>query len=849
VNPPNNLPLQLTSFIGREPQIAEVKRLLGTSRLLTLTGAGGSGKTRLALQVASQVVDEYPDGVHFVGLAPVTDLALVVPTVARILGVQELAGQPLIETLKAYLQGKELLLLLDNFEQVVGAAPAVVDLLLAAPDLKVMVTSREPLHLQGEQQYYVPALELPEPNQQVPIEVLSEKEAVILFVERARSVRPDFELTDENAFSVAQICVRVDGLPLAIELAAARIRILSPQEILSRLDSRLKLLTGGATNLPHRHQTLRNAIDWSYDLLGGSEQQLLRCMSVFQGGRSLEALEAVCRFDGHDGRDGRDGHDDTLQMDLLDGVQSLIDKSMLRPRAGSDGEMRYWLSVTIHEYAREKLEESGEPPALQKEHALYFMRLAEEAEPHLTGKKQQEWLDRLEDEYNNLRAALAWAWEQAHAGSRRGSEESSQEAAEIGLRIGGAIWRFWAVRGLPTEGREQLERALSVPEEVLQACSAGSRANALNRAGYLAERQGDYSSARSLIQAALVLGREAGDKQSMSVSLNTLGIVAKEQGDYTGARALYEESLALRRELGDKWGITASLNNLGSVAYEQGDYTGARVLIEESLALRRELGDKSGIVLVLGSLANVAYGQGDYTGAHVLIEESLALHREIGNKSGIEPCLDLLGVMAYEKGDYAGARTLYEECLALGRELGDKNNIAVSLAGLGGVAVGVGQVERGARLLGVVEGLLGSMGAVLGREHLLPYERAVAAARSLLGEEAFERAWQQGRGMSMEQAIVYAIQDVPEAKPQTSIRVQAAREAAAKLKQSYPNELSRREAEVLRLLAESLTNKQMAERLFLSRNTVRAHLYSIYSKIDVPNRGAAIRFANEHGLT
>jgi predicted ATPase/DNA-binding CsgD family transcriptional regulator len=757
MHPPDNLPLQLTSFIGREREIAEVKRLLSTSRLLTLTGAGGTGKTRLALQVASQVVDEYPDGVFFVNVAPIIDHSLVVPSIALTLNVKEATDQPLIETLKAYLRGKEVLLLLDSFEHMMEAAPAVVDMLVSAPDLKVMVTSREPLHMQGEQVYQVPPMELPDLKRQASIEELSHNEAIALFSERARSAKSNFDLTDENAPVVAQVCQRLDGLPLAIELAAARISVLTPQEMLPRLDSRLKLLTGGATNLPARHQTLRNAIDWSYDLLSGSEQQLLRCMTVFQGGRTLEALEAVCRYDGHD------AHDDTLQMDVLDGVQSLIDKSLLRPRAGSDGEMRYWLLVTIHEYALEKLQESGEEEALRREHALYFMRLTEEAEPYLTGKQQQEWLDRLEDEYGNIRATLAWCGEQA----RRTKEESSQEAAEIGLRTAIAVCRFWLVRGLFTEGREQLERALSVPEAVLQACPPGSRVKALNPAGSLAWRQGDFSSARSLLEEALVLGREAGDKQSISLSLNNLAGVAADQGDYTKARALHEESLALRRELGDRSGIAGSLGNLGFVAMEQGDLT--------------------------------------------------------------------------------GARALHEESLGLGREHGDKNSIAASLAGLGGVAVGVGQVERGARLLGVVEGLLGSMGAVLGREYRLPYERAVAAARSLLGEEAFESAWQQGRGMSMEQAIAYALDDTSGTWPATTARMQS--RTAAEPKQSYPNGLSRREVELLRLLAHGLTNEQIAERLFLSRNTVRAHLYSIYSKIDAPNRGAAIRFATDHGLT
>jgi tetratricopeptide (TPR) repeat protein len=417
---------------------------------------------------------------------------------------------------------------------------------------------------------------------------------------------------------------------------------------------------------------------------------------------------------------------------------------------------------TIHEYAREKLQESGEAEALQREHALYFMRLAEEAEPQLTGKEQQKWLDKLEDEYDNLRAALAWAGEQAHKGSQVSNQASRQEAAEVGLRTGGAIWRFWYVRSLFTEGREQLERALSVPEEVLQACSPGSRAKALHGAGILAERQGDYSSARSLLEGALALGREAGDKQSMSLSLITLGNVAYEQGDYTGARTLYEESLTLKRELGDKLGIAYALNNLGNVAGEQGDYTAARALHEESLTLKREFRDKWGIASSLYNLGNVTFEQGDYTAAHALLEESLALGRELGDKQTIAYALNSLGNVAQEQGDYTAARALHEESLALRREIGDKKGITSCLAALGGVAVGVGQVDKGAKVLGAVEGLLESISAVLDSEDRLPNERAVASARSQLSEEAFERAWQEGRGMSMEQAIAYALEHRPE---------------------------------------------------------------------------------------
>ncbi len=756
-------------------------------RLVSLTGPGGTGKTRLALQIGVEMLDELADGVISVELAPLNDPSLVPSTIGRTLGVAESAGKPILEVVKEYLHDKRLLLVLDNFEQVAEAAPTVDALMRSATHLKILVTSRVGLNLYGEHTFPVPPLSLPDMKHLPPVErMTSQYEAVRLFIERAQAVKPDFVVTNDNAHAVAEICVRLDGLPLAIELAAARTRLFSPQALLSRLSSRLKMLTGGASNLPKRQQTLRGTIEWSYDLLPEGEKQLFWRMAVFQGGGTLEALEEVCN------------HDGSLQIDVVDCVGSIMQKSLLEQREGRDGEPRLWMLETIHEYAREKLKESGEAEPLQREHALYFMRLGEAIEPHLTGKKQREWLDRLEDEYDNVRIALAWAEEQAEA------EGGNKEGADTGLRTAGAIWRFWMVRGLFTEGREhleRLERAISTPEAAGQGRSSSTlrgRAKALNGAGYLAWRQGDYSSARPLLEAALVLGSEAGDKQSMSLALNALGNVAHDQGDYTAARALYEESLALRRELGDKWGIAASLNNLGLIAKEQGDYTAARALHEESLPLFKEIGDEGGMAQSLHNFGSVAKEQGDYTAARALYEESLALCRELGDKWGIAACLNSLGLIAKEQGDYtaaralheeslslfkeirakgaitaslnalgnvakeqgdySGARALYKESLALRWELGDKWGIAACLVGLGGVAVGVGQVERGAKLLGAVEGLLQSIGAVLDRSDRLPYERSLQQARSQLSEEEFDKAWQEGHAMSMEQAIQYALE-------------------------------------------------------------------------------------------
>jgi len=821
---PNNLPLQLTSFVGREREIAEVKRLLRVSRLLTLTGAGGSGKTRLALQIAADMLDElgaYKHGVHFVSLASIRDPGLLISAIAQTLDVRESPGQPLEASLKAYLHDKHLLLLLDNFEQIVAAAPQVVDLLKAAPDLKVLVTSRASLQVSGEQQYPVPPLTLPDLGKLPELEALSEVEAVKLFVQRATSVKPQFTLAKQNSQAIAEICHRLDGLPLAIELAAARMNVLTPQVMLEKLSSSLTLLTSGARDRPARHQTLRSAMEWSYSLLDTAEQKLFRRMAVFVGGCTLEAIEAVCTAKGN------------LAIDVLDGVASLVDKSLLRQEEGVRGEPGFWMLETIDEYAREKLQESGEAEALHKEHAFYFMRLAEAAEPHLPGKQQQAWLERLEVEHDNFRAALRWAVASGEAGSAKaGTAATSNEAQtahaptarerattgnaaaltlEIGLRTAGALRQFWDVRGYYREGGEDLQRLLSAADRL--GCSRAVRVKALNAAGVLTYRQGEYAAARSTLEQALAMGSELGDRQSMALSLHHLGNAAFGQGDYAAARSLYQESLALRKDLGDKWGIAICLTNLGSVAYLQGDDSAARSLYEESLALFREEGDKWGITVPLINLGNVAYLQGDYS----------------------------------------AARSLCEEGLVTSKDIGSTYNIAISMAALGGIAAATGQPQRGARLLGAADALLQGIGSVLEAENRRPYQAGVASARAQLGEAEFEKAMQQGRSMLMEQAIAYALDPtlLPTEEPSAPAQAPApapAPGAGSGTRPSYPEGLTRREVEVLRVLAEGLSNAQIAQRLFLSPNTVNVHLYSIFSKLGVTTRTAAARFAVERKL-
>lgn len=824
---PNNLPAQPTALIGREKELADITALLTREdvRLVTLKGTGGTGKTRMALQVGMRVgtslPDSFQDGVWLVELATIVEPKLVVSTIAATLGVKEARGTPLIDTLKLYLKSKRLLLILDNLEQVMEAAIDISRLLSSGPGVKVLCTSRIPLRIRGEREYAVRALALPDMKQLPSPEALTQYAAVCLFTERAKDVKADFELTDENTPVVAEICVRLDGLPLAIELAAARVRLSSPQTLLARLSERLKVLTGGARDLPVRHQTMRGAIAWSYDLLDEGEKQLFRRLAVFHGQRTLEAVEAVCNYDSE--------YNSEPQLDIPDGVQSLLDKSLLQRREGSEGRSRLWMLETLHEYAQEKLEESGECEALKREHALYFMRLAEEAEPELTGNQQAAWLVRLDQEHDNIRAALRWAM-----------ENGTTEAVEVGLRMFGATWRFWNIRGHFTEGREQLMDILGRETDLSLPTMRAYRAKALNGAGVLAWSQGDYAAARALHEESLAMRRELGDKQGIAYTLTNLGIVAWSQSDYATARTMHEESLVLKRELGDKLGISYSLNNLGTVTREQGDYAAARALYEESLALRRELGDKLGIAYTLTNMGTVAHLQGDYSyalalheesltlkrelgdelgiaytlnnlgnvakeqrdfaAARSLYEESLSMQRELGDKLGIAYSLNNLGILAYLQGDYAAARALHEESLTLRREIGDKlgsadslNNLgnvacaqehyataralykeslalrrelgnklgsATSLAGLGRVAVSIGRVEQGTRVLAAVTRLLGDIDAVLDSEDRISYERAVAFAGEHMGEKEFERAWQQGLSMSMEQAITHSYEQL-----------------------------------------------------------------------------------------
>ncbi len=735
---PNNLPQQVTSFIGREKEMADVKTLLAKTRLLTLTGSGGSGKTRLALHVAADVLENYSEGAWLVELAPVADPALVAQSVAQALNVTEEPGKPLVQTLVAALKDKRLLLVLDNCEHVLDACARLVDTLIrACPNLKVLASSREGLGTAGELTYRIPSLSLPDSRQSATVASVSQYEAVQLFVERALFHLPSFAVTNQNAPALASLCHRLDGIPLAIELAAARVRSLSVEEINSKLDNRFRLLTGGSRTALPRQQTLRALIDWSYDLLTPQEKTLLCRLSVFAGGWTLAAAEQVGAGESLSGASLED-------WEVLDLLTSLADKSLVL--AQSQGETtRYGLLETVRQYARDRLTESGESLVVRARHGDCFLTLAEEVKPKLTGSEQGQWLGVLEEEHDNLRQALTLYAE----------DTEDAEAGEKGLRLGAALQVFWWTRGHLSEGRERLAALLAHPggQEPTKA-----RAGALNGAGELARMQGDYGGARGLQEESLAIRRELGNKGGIAASLNNLGLVASDQGDYGGARVLHQESLAIARELADKSGIAASLNNLGLVAAEQGDYGGARVLYEESLTIQRALGDKSGIALSLLNLGLVAKDEGDYGGARVLCEESLAIQRELGDKGGIALSLNNLGSVVLKQGDYGGARVLYEESLTIARELGAKEVIAYGLEAFASVAIHETDEERGARLWGAAAALRETIGSPLSPADREKQGREMTAVRERMGADAFAEAWAQGRAMTMEQAIEYALE-------------------------------------------------------------------------------------------
>ena len=768
-NRPNNLPPQPTPLIGREREVEDVRQRLlrPDTRLFTLTGPGGTGKTRLGLQVAAEVLEDFANGVWFVDLTAIADPSLVSTPIAAALGVQSSGGQSVVESVKAYLREKHLLLVLDNFEQLLPAAALVSELLTAAPRLKVLVISRVPLHLRGEREFAVPPLQLPNRAPLPPVELLSQYEAVRLFIERAQDIHPEWRLTNATALAVAEICYRLDGLPLAIELAAARVKALAPDAILARLSNPLKLLTGGPRDAHSRQQTLRATIDWSYHLLEPEEQVLFQRLGVFAGGCTLEAVEAVCNHGGE------------LQADVLDLLQALVDRSLLRPAEGPGNEPRFIMLETIREYALECLAASEEHAALGRHHATYFLALAEQGQPPLFGRTDR-WLEQLDAERENLRAAVSWA-------QASGDHET---AAQLAVALVG----FWVDTGVLEDGHRVFETVLPITREL----PSRLRAEVLWGAGRIEYNRGDWNYARSLFVPALELFRVLGDRYGIAKSVLFLGASATIMGDPEQARGLLEQAVTLFQALGDRLSRANGLLKLAQALHALGDTVQAHALLEESLNVQRVAGDGQVRMLIatLGSLGNVALDCGDVVRARTYAEAALMVARERGSKLDVANSLTQLGDFARYQGNHEWAATLYEEAVELCRETGargwvivglmrlgmialhrgegnqaaalfrecvrdlaDKQSVAECLLGLAGAAALQGQEMRAARLLGAAEARMapfeGPPRAPLDRGE---YERVVTGIRARLDLDVLASDRSEGRAMPLEQAVAYALE-------------------------------------------------------------------------------------------
>jgi non-specific serine/threonine protein kinase len=688
-------------LLGRDEAVRAVVALARRPdvRLVTLTGSGGIGKTRLAIRAANDLLDDFADGVWFVRLSRLTDPSLVIPTIAETLGLKEVGGQTIAETLRLYLREQCTLLVLDNCEHVAAAAPSVADLLETCPALAVLATSRMALHLRGEHEYLVAPLGLPPATARAELinapERLLEYPAAALFVERARAVRPDFALTETSTLAVAEICARLDGLPLAIELAAVRVKLLPPPALLIRLEHSLGFLVGGARDLAERQQAMRSTIAWSENLLSAGERALFCRMGVFAGGCTLEAAETVCA--------APEGAE-PLGIEVLGGLGALVDQSLVQQRE-EGGEPRFGMLQVIREYALERLEASGEAEALRRAHAAFMLALVERAEPKLTGSDAGAWLDRLECEHDNLRAALSWAWQRGEV--------------ETGLRVVAAVFRFWMVRGYLREGRVWAERLLALEPKDAGTSLGEIRAQALRAAGVLALYQGDEVAAGNWLEQAAALGRAVGDLRTVANALSSLGVMALGQGDLARAESCLEESLALMRAVGERRGVATVLTNLGIVVYMQGDIERAAAVFAEALAVSREVGDRDLIATNLANLSSVALRQGEVARAEALGREALALYWE----------------------------------------LGDPRRCAVGLEGLASAAGMAGLGVRAARLLGAAAAVREALGTPQPPQEREEVEQATDEARSSLGEAAWAAALAAGRALTLEQAVAEALGD------------------------------------------------------------------------------------------
>ncbi|MFZ0704410.1 MAG: protein kinase [Candidatus Korobacteraceae bacterium] len=726
----SNLPVPRTAFIGREQEAAALRQLLDRDdvRLVTLTGPGGIGKTRLALQVAGEIGQQFPFGVGFVSLSVVAEPGLIASAIAQTVGVREIGNQSAQENLKDYLGGlnQPMLLLLDNFEHLVSAAPVISEMLSVARQLKIVVTSQSPLHVYGEHEFPVPPLALPHPKSLPALDVLSRLPAIALFVERARAVKRDFVLSSENAPTVAAICARLDGLPLAIELAAARIKLLSPSAMLARLESCLNLLTGGARDLPTRQQTLRGTVDWSYSLLNPAEQTLFRRLSVFLGGCTLEAVEAVCNTAGD------------LGLDVLDGMASIVDKSLAQQVEEAAGETRFVMLSAIREYALERLAASDDAAATRRSHAAYYLVLAEEGA--LEAAAHPEWLDRFEVEHDNFRAALEYL-------TKTGD-------ADWGLRLGTALFHFWETREYLTEGRGRITGLLAIEGAVAH---PKLRSRLLFCAAVLAGEQGDYNSAHQLFEESLETCLELNDNRGVAVALNALAVNARDRGELPTATLLFERCVAIWRDEGDPADVARALSNLANVITLQGEPARAFALYDECLAMFRQVGDVAGIAWTLNYQGDVARESNDLIAARSFYEQSLAGFSLSRDGWGIASALSDLAGLSWDQGDNDEARRLYLESIQMFQNLGHKRGIARVLECLAANAAAQSNAVQSLHFAGAAAALRDRLGTPLTPAEQHKLEKVLEFARRTLGNTAGLTAWMEGWALPVEQAIEEAL--------------------------------------------------------------------------------------------
>ncbi len=725
---PNNLPTQLTPFIGRQQELATISSLLlrGDVRLVTLTGPGGVGKTRLALQAAAEIVDTFSGGVFFVELSAVRSFDTFILAIAQALNISEAEYQSALEHLKSRLNYR-ILLLLDNFEQVLDAAPFVFELLVYCRDLKMLITSRAALHLEGEYEQHIEPLALPARGSLPPLTELSQYEAIMLFMQIAQAVKPNFQLTETNAPTIVEICRRLDALPLAIELAAARIKLLSPQAMLKLIKQSFQVIKGSMQNRAARQKTLYETIAWSYELLSENEKKFFKLLAIFRGGCTLEAIEALCQ------------QQESLD-DLLDILLSLIDKSLLRQQEQED-EMRFTMLYTIQGFALEQFTAAEELRVLQTQHYQYYFQFAQQAVPKLKGPEQKHWLNNLDREYDNLRSALQWCLE--------------TEAIDAGLRLSTELWRYWLIRGYLPEGKYWLNAFLQAHST--QPIAPIVRARALEGICVLLTRQKDFSGATTFANEALSLGQQLDDKNIIGMVSSALAEIAYAQGNIPRATELLETSLQLRRAHGDVRGTASLLNNLGNIALQQGKFSRAAMLLEESLSLFRQEGDRLALASILNNLGEVERYQNNIEKALLLYEESLNLSREVQYTWGIAAALSNLGTGLLCQGKYQRALHVYQESLKLFSEMEDKFGMACCLGGIAEIAYADNQLELAAHILVQTELMRQSIGTAV-----WPFDRGnqqniITLLRTALGNSAFDAQWAAGRALVLEQIVARAL--------------------------------------------------------------------------------------------